>query len=1080
MRREVDSATYGRGVAYANAHRVRDVLWRGDDEIVGVVQGTAAQPYEVRVRVDSAMGASVFIRGTCSCPVSFNCKHVVALVLTALKELRDSRSGPSPGPVAITSRAPMNGSSWERVLDGVLDRGMTRSHVSEVGLLFEATAHTSRGRPDAGGDGSGIRLRPIRFSPAGRWISSGISWASLDRFGYGHPLSDATEAGLGLLREFWSLGQLAVPRWRVTYYDELWLEAFESRRFWDLLRDARDMGVVLLSDLRPPRPIDVVSDPIDVVVDVRERNGDLELRTMLVGRDVGATRAATVIGQPAHGVLWWDGETGKSTMHLGTLATPLDERWRRLLDAGPLRVGGEESERFFREYYPHFPAGIELVSLDGSVTVPPKAAPTLILSLAFDAGLLQLEWFRGHADSSWRAELAAPGLAISNDAHSALIGEVARLLVSEAQLVTTTSFGASLVPRVQLSGLDAIRFVTTTLATVSGAPGVLIDWHGVPPVFREVLSAPVVRLSGSASGNGDWFDLEVEVSIENEPVPFQDLFVALAQGRTYLVLPSGAFFSLDRDELRQLRECITEARALHDSPTSTVRLSRFQGGLWQEFEALADVDEQTHDFRLAVQALAQPHVDYEPPESLMARLRPYQRAGYQWLAARYDSRMGGVLADDMGLGKTIQALALMCLVRSRADHGGPFLVIAPTSVVDNWAVECRHFAPTLSVATIQATSRRRETTIAEIAGPVDIVITSYALFRLDYDQYADVEWSGLFIDEAQFAKNRASKTFHCIANLATPYKVALTGTPMENNLMELWSLLAITVPGLFAAPERFDAYYRAPIEKERDVQRLAQLRRRLRPVMLRRTKEEVAPELPEKLEIVREIELNPSHRRLYQAYLARERQKVLGLIDDVRKNRFEILRSLTLLRQASLDVSLIDADHERVTSSKLDVLSEMIEEIVADGHRVLVFSQFTRFLSRARQRLEAAGHTYCYLDGRTRQRDKVIDAFRSGDASIFLISLKAGGFGLNLTEADYCILLDPWWNPATEAQAVDRVHRIGQTRQVMVYRFVATDTIEERVMALKERKAELFASVMNGGDFAGGALSADDIRELLA
>jgi SNF2 family DNA or RNA helicase len=307
----------------------------------------------------------------------------------------------------------------------------------------------------------------------------------------------------------------------------------------------------------------------------------------------------------------------------------------------------------------------------------------------------------------------------------------------------------------------------------------------------------------------------------------------------------------------------------------------------------------------------------------------------------------------------------------------------------------------------------------------------------------------------------------------------MTGTPIENNLMELWSLLSFTAPGLFPDPEGFTEYYRHPVERHGDVERLDQLRRRVRPLMLRRTKEQVASDLPDKQEQVLELELNPRHWKVYQTHLQRERQKVLGLLGDLQKHRFEIFRSLTLLRQASLDASLIDEQYAGVPSTKLDALMEMLDDIVADGHRVLVFSQFTRFLTLARQRLEAAGIDLCYLDGRTRKRDQVIDSFRSGSAPVFLISLKAGGFGLNLTEADYCILLDPWWNPATEAQAVDRVHRIGQTRKVMVYRLVAKDTIEEKVMALKEKKSALFANVMDAGGLESGALSAADIRSLL-
>jgi SNF2 family DNA or RNA helicase len=257
------------------------------------------------------------------------------------------------------------------------------------------------------------------------------------------------------------------------------------------------------------------------------------------------------------------------------------------------------------------------------------------------------------------------------------------------------------------------------------------------------------------------------------------------------------------------------------------------------------------------------------------------------------------------------------------------------------------------------------------------------------------------------------------------------------------------------------------------------LRQRIRPFLLRRTKDQVAADLPPKQEQVLELPLNPRHRRIYDTHLQRERQKVLGLLGELEKNRFEIFRSLTLLRQACLDPALVDDSYTGVAATKLDALMELVDELVSEGHRTLVFSQFTRFLRSARDRLDAHGVEHCYLDGTTRDRAAVIEEFRNGAAPVFLISLKAGGFGLTLTEADYCILLDPWWNPATENQAIDRTHRIGQDKPVMVYRLVAKDTIEEKVMALKERKAALFASVLADGDAGAAKLTADDIRGIL-
>jgi SNF2 family DNA or RNA helicase len=283
---------------------------------------------------------------------------------------------------------------------------------------------------------------------------------------------------------------------------------------------------------------------------------------------------------------------------------------------------------------------------------------------------------------------------------------------------------------------------------------------------------------------------------------------------------------------------------------------------------------------------------------------------------------------------------------------------------------------------------------------------------------------------------------------------------------------------LFPNPTKFADYYAKPIEKTGDPELLAQFRRRIKPLVKRRTKELVATELPAKQEQIIHIDLPARHRALYDKRLQRERQKVLGLLNDMQRNRFTILKSLTALRQMALHPGLVDPAHDTLASPKIDVLIEHLRD-VADGHRALVFSQFTRYLRKVRDRLDTEGIDYWYLDGRTRNRAKVIQQFKDGDAPVFLISLKAGGFGLNLTEADYCFLLDPWWNPATEAQAIDRTHRIGQTRNVMVYRLIARDTIEEKVIALNARKAKLFASVIDDGNAFGSALTADDIRGLL-
>ena len=641
----------------------------------------------------------------------------------------------------------------------------------------------------------------------------------------------------------------------------------------------------------------------------------------------------------------------------------------------------------------------------------------------------------------------------------------------------------ALAPRTRLTGIDTMRFSTELLPLLAGHPGLIVEVSGEPADYREAGETLRIAVStDEVAGDTDWFDLGVTITVEDRPVPFLDVFLALSRGEPYLLLPDGAYFCLDKPELRALARLIEEARALQDSPAGPLRISRYQAGFWDELAALGVIGHQAAAWREQVQGLLSAGAigQAEPPAGLRARLRPYQQDGFGWLAFLWEHRLGGILADDMGLGKTLQSLALISHARQRDPAAAPFLIVAPTSVVANWAAEAARFAPDLNVVPVSGTVARRGQGLVDLVAGADAVVTSYTLLRIDFAAYAELGWSGLLLDEAQQAKNRQSKVYQCARRLAAPVKIAITGTPLENNLMELWSLLSITAPGLFPSPDRFRDYYARPVERQGESERLAQLQRRIKPLVRRRTKEQVAADLPAKQEQILEVDLHPQHRRAYQTRLQRERQKVLGLIGDMDSNRFAIFRSLTVLRQLSLHAGLVDEAHAGLASAKVDALLGQLQEVTGGGHRALVFSQFTGFLGKVRERLEAEGIPYCYLDGSTRDRAAVVRRFKDGTVPVFLISLKAGGFGLNLAEADYCFLLDPWWNPATETQAVDRVHRIGQTRRVMVYRLVAKDTIEEKVMALKARKARLFSSVLDDGNAFGTTVDADDIRALLA
>ena len=817
----------------------------------------------------------------------------------------------------------------------------------------------------------------------------------------------------------------------------------------------------------------------------------------------------------------------------------LSPEQRRLVgEARTLTVPAGEVEQFLGEYYPRMRRSMPITSSDDSIEFPAPAAPVLVLTATFEPKqVVRLAWHLEYAEGRTARRMPLPahtGPASVDDGRTAasdaadrntaaehdLLERAARQLAASALDYAPEAAVTPTLSTAILRGIDAAEFCTHALPALEALNGVRVDAVGERPDYRQLTSTPRLTFRTVESDNRDWFDLGVVVTIDGRDVPFGPLFRALAQGKTKLLLIDHSYLSLRQPVFERLLDLITEARTLTEWETGQagVRISRYQASLWSDFEDLAEHTEQATSWRAAVSALgAQGTVDAVPlPTGLRATLRPYQVQGFEWLAFLWTHRLGGILADDMGLGKTLQALALILHAREGADvavpvpadaavargdadaavardaadaavardaadpvTAAPFLVVAPASVVANWALEAARFTPGLVVRTIGSTQATSGTALAEVIAGADIVVTSYTIFRLDFGAYQASTWAGLILDEAQFVKNHASRLHECARDLDAPFKLAITGTPMENHLLELWSLFAVTAPGLFPSARLFTEQYRNPIENGGSPEALARLRRRIRPLMLRRTKALVATELPAKQEQELRIELSPAHQQLYDTFLQRERQKLMGLIDDIDRNRIIFFRSLTLLRMLSLDPSLIDEKYAGMGSSKLDALLEQLDDVVAEGHRALVFSQFTSFLGKAAARLDAAGIEYCYLDGSSTRRAEIVERFKAGAAPVFLISLKAGGFGLNLTEADYVFLLDPWWNPATETQAVDRTHRIGQTRNVMVYRLVAAGTIEEKVVALGQRKAQLFDSVLDDGAEFGESLTADDIRGLL-
>jgi len=1064
---------FARGVRYASSGAVREMTSSGDGRrVIARVQGNAPHPYStmVDVRRDAA-GRLTNVSGVCTCPMPTNCKHVAAVALAVVSAAAKERE--------------KDENSWERSLNAILGTDHATSAERAIGLQFELITEAGQRNPASRSSWSSrlarVALRPVVPGARGGWVKSGISWSTLH-------YHQATRSVHGRLVD--EIAQLRSADSANYYYgrNDGWIYLDEiSRRVWAVLAEATAAGLPMVDASRERRPVRISSEPAHLRLDATKDGHDLRLEPQIgIGDALLDPTFGTLIGDPAHGVASLLQADGPESLLLAPFDPPLTAQQHAAAGRGVLRIPPVAEARFLDDFYPRLRRSVTVASSDDSVKLPEPEPPALLLTVRTTATqLIALTWqWAYRAADGRRFEPLHPSggdTSFRDDAAEAVVLAEIEKAPTVAPMWTVTTAGSRLAATAVLGQADTIAFGRDVLPALREIEQVEIDADDLPD-YRAASDEPVVMVTAdqSASGN-DWLELAVTITVDGQQVPFDELFVALAQGQDTLILPSGVYFPLDQPVFTQLAALIAEARALQDRPDGPLRIHPIQASLFDELNRLGVVSTQAAQWQQVVAGLVADEAPSElPPPTLTASLRPYQQAGYDWLRFRYDSGLGAVLADDMGLGKTIQTLALICHAHQRADVAEPFLVVAPTSVIPNWASECAKFAPELNVVAIEETTRRRGQPLSAVAAGADVVITSYALFRLDYDEYEAIPWSGLVLDEAQFVKNHNAKAYGCAKKLPVAFKLAVTGTPMENNLMELWALLSIVAPGLLASPQRFTDYYRTPIERGGDAALLTQLRRRIGPLMLRRTKEQVAPELPPKLEQVVELDLSPRHRQIYQTHLQRERQKVLGLLDDVNRNRIEILRSLTLLRQLSLDPALVDQKYENVGSAKLDALMEHVDEIVSGGHRVLVFSQFTGFLARARARLDASDVDYCYLDGATRRRADVLARFKSGAAPVFLISLKAGGFGLNLTEADYCILLDPWWNPATEAQAVDRTHRIGQTKTVMVYRFVATGTIETKVMELKAGKAKLFTSVMEGTEIKRAGFTAAEIASLLS
>lgn len=626
-------------------------------------------------------------------------------------------------------------------------------------------------------------------------------------------------------------------------------------------------------------------------------------------------------------------------------------------------------------------------------------------------------------------------------------------------------------------GDQAIRFWSDGIATLPETWSLYVPDDLVDTQIRANTVVPHGRISSGM----DWLSVKLSFESEGVTVPREEIARCLAMGQKFVKLEDGSYAKIDAEQIKAVLE--REVELMTAGRGGKLPLS--QAGRVQELEQLlksVGKCTSTQGARSLFEKLA--NIDEigaaKKPRNLKAKLRPYQEQGLSWLKFIHDIGAGGVLADDMGLGKTLQAIALFLLVKAEAKRLSA-LVVAPTSVVHNWAREIQRFGPSLSVTVWHGADRKEQ--IDELS-KADVIITSYALLRRDVDILRGLDLTYCVLDEAQQIKNPMSATAQAAKRIPAERRLALTGTPIENRLSEIWSIFDFVSPNLLGPLDKFEETFSRPIDQG-DSKAAARLRAIIHPFILRRTKLEVARDLPEKIEDDRICELMGEQKTLY-AQVAREvRAQVMGEVERVgmARSHIHILAGLTRLRQAACDPRLLGLPREfsDEDSGKLQAVRDLMEECVSGGHKVLLFSQFVSMLQLIRIALDRDGIRYEYLDGSTKDRAERVEHFQTDPTvSVFLISLKAGGTGLNLTAADTVIHFDPWWNPAVEDQATDRAHRIGQTRVVTTYRLVAEGTIEEKILQLKAKKRELVSAVLS--EDAGGAkkLTRADLDDLFS
>ncbi len=753
-----------------------------------------------------------------------------------------------------------------------------------------------------------------------------------------------------------------------------------------------------------------------------------------------------------------------------------------IMQVAPLDIPAAEEAGFRAEFFPRLAERVavqsEMVSWEDIQVAP---VPRLYLNDA--EGTLYATLCFGYEDDEAPCERNPAATIQENIPNTWHFRRIHRQLDREVayyQTLTDATYGLKRAGSEHPYGTFTLRarthpydFLVNCIPALTGAG---FEIYGEDKLKLGRVNRHTPMLSLGLSSGIDWFELNAVVQYGDQQATLHDIRGALRKGQRYIKLADGSIGQLPETWLERYKRLFEMAEETADGQ---LRVADYHLHLLDpllddaaEVQTSADFAERKqrlHDFE---------HIEPQPiPAGFTGELRPYQKAGLDWLHFLHQYGFGGCLADDMGLGKTIQVLVLLQSLREQGKLQGPSLLVVPKSLLVNWQRETARFTPALRILEYTDNTRAKE---PELFKDYDLILTTYGIMLRDVELLSQTRFDYAILDESQNIKNPLAKSARAARTLDAAHRLVLTGTPVENNTFELWSQFAFLNPGLLGNMEYFKREFSGPIERHQDENAAQLLRRLIYPFILRRTKEAVAPELPALTERVVYVDMEPAQRKVYQRTRDYYRQLLLGMIEEqgLDDTRMKILEGLLRLRQASIHPALLEPTY-RGEAPKFEMLLDTLQTLQSEGHKALIFSQFVEVLTLLRKQLDAQKISYAYLDGQTRHRQAQVDQFQE-DPKIpfFLISLKAGGLGLNLTAADYVIHLDPWWNPAVEQQASDRAHRIGQDKPVFVYKLITRDSVEEKILTLQERKQQLVEQLISaeGGFFK--AITVEDVKAL--